>query len=97
MMNRTLIEYVFILLIVIQFAFFLSSCRKEVSFKLELGDIEEVIEEKRKPIPGSRTCFWTRGPVGKDPYINIAYPDAGVFYWNAAFTVPEGARLYLEG
>ena len=45
----------------------------------------------------SRTCFWRRGPVSKDPYINIAYPDAGVFYWNAAFTVPEGAKMYLEG
>mgnify|MGYP006981762966 CR=1 FL=1 len=48
-------------------------------------------------IPGPRTCFWTRGPVSKDPYINIAYPDAAVFYWSAVFTIPEGAKLHLEG
>ena len=48
-------------------------------------------------IPGPRDCFWSRGPVSKDPYINIAYPDAGVFYWHATFTIPDGAQLYLEG
>jgi len=48
-------------------------------------------------LPGVRTCFWTRGPVSKDPYMNIAYPDAGVFYWAAMFTIPEGAQLQLEG
>ena len=51
----------------------------------------------RPKIPGPRTCFWTRGPVSKDPYMNIAYPDAGVFYWAAMFTIPEGATLTLEG
>jgi hypothetical protein len=49
------------------------------------------------PIPGPRTCFWSRGPHSADPYINIAYPDANVFYWAAVFTVPEGATLALEG
>jgi hypothetical protein len=29
--------------------------------------------------------------------MNIAYPDAGVFYWSAIFTIPEGARLFLQG
>ena len=48
-------------------------------------------------LPGPRTCFWSRGPVSKDPYMNIAYPDAGVFYWAAMFTIPEGAQLQLEG
>ncbi|WP_150125024.1 hypothetical protein [Tsuneonella mangrovi] len=48
-------------------------------------------------IPGPRTCFWSRGPVSADPYINIAYPDSNVFYWSATFTVPEGAKLQLEG
>ena len=64
---------------------------------MEYGDSEQFHKQKYEPIPGSRTCFWRRGPVSKDPYINIAYPDAGVFYWNAAFTVPEGAKMYLEG
>jgi len=48
-------------------------------------------------VPGPRTCFWTRGPVSADPYMNIAYPDAGVFYWSAVFTIPPGANLTLEG
>ena len=97
MINRTLIKYVFIPLIVLSPAFLITSCSKEVSFKMELGDRKSFHEEKHTVIPGPRNCFWTRGPVSKDPYINIAYPDAGAFYWNAAFTVPEGARLYLEG
>jgi hypothetical protein len=49
------------------------------------------------PIPGPRTCFWRYGPSSGDPYLNMAYPDAGTFYWGAAFTVPDGARLRLEG
>lgn len=47
--------------------------------------------------PGPRTCFWLRGPVSADPYVNIAYPDANTFYWSASFSMPEGARLTLEG
>ena len=49
------------------------------------------------PIPGPRSCFWARGPFGPDPYINIAYPDAATFYWAAAFSIPTGAKLRLEG
>ena len=48
-------------------------------------------------IPGPRDCFWMRGPHSGDPYINLAYPDANVFYWAAAFSAPENAELYLEG
>jgi len=48
-------------------------------------------------IPGPRTCFWARGPHSADPYINLAYPDANVFYWAAAFSIPEGAQLSIEG
>ncbi len=48
-------------------------------------------------IPGVRSCFWARGPISADPYINVAYPDANVFYWAAAFTIPQGARLELRG
>jgi hypothetical protein len=49
------------------------------------------------PIPGPRSCFWARGPHSADPYINVAYPDANVFYWAAVFTVPQGATLELRG
>ncbi len=48
-------------------------------------------------IPGERSCFWYRGPHSADPYINVAYPDANVFYWASAFTMPEGSRLEIEG
>lgn len=49
------------------------------------------------PIPGPRTCFWYRGPHNTDPYINVAYPDEGAFYWSAVVTVPAGATLKLKG
>ena len=48
-------------------------------------------------IPGPRTCFWLRGPVSGDPYVNLAYPDANTFYWSATFTIPDGAKLRVEG
>ena len=51
----------------------------------------------KDPIPGPRTCFWSRGPASADPYLNVAYPDAATFYWAATFTVPEGAQLTLDG
>lgn len=49
------------------------------------------------PIPGPRDCFWSRGPHSADPYINLAYPDASVFYWAASFTMPDKAKLFIEG
>ncbi|WP_286298940.1 hypothetical protein [Vibrio apostichopi] len=48
-------------------------------------------------IPGERTCFFRLGPVSADPFINVAYPDAAVKYWGATFTVPDDAKLRLEG
>ena len=48
-------------------------------------------------IPGPRDCFWLRGPFGADPYVNVAYPDANVYYWAAGFTTPPGARLEWVG
>ncbi|MGF1852606.1 hypothetical protein L4C44_11975 [Vibrio satsumensis] len=53
--------------------------------------------DKFEGIPGERTCFFRYGPVSADPYINVAYPDAAVKYWGSAFTVPDGAKLRLEG
>jgi hypothetical protein len=35
--------------------------------------------------------------VGADPYVNVAYPDAGAYYWTAVFTAPEGATVDLRG
>jgi hypothetical protein len=51
----------------------------------------------KDPIPGPRTCFWSRGPASADPYLNIAYPDAATYYWAAVFTIPQGAKLHMEG
>lgn len=51
----------------------------------------------RDPLPGPRSCFWSLGPVSADPYMNVAYPDAGTFYWGAVFTVPDNATLTLQG
>lgn len=48
-------------------------------------------------IPGPRTCFWFRPPVGGDPYVNVAYPDAAARYWTTVFTTPPGAHLTLRG
>jgi hypothetical protein len=60
-------------------------------------DAQKAVSAGKDPIPGPRTCFWARGPFNKDPYINIAYPDAATFYWAAIFTMPAGAKLHLEG
>lgn len=48
-------------------------------------------------VPGERTCFWSQGPYSGDPYFNIAWPDTNTIYWGAKFTMPEGAKLSLEG
>ena len=46
-------------------------------------------------------CMWQDGPTSKSgsgvDKMNYAYPDANVHYWSSEFTVPEGAKVYLEG
>ncbi|ACA88806.1 hypothetical protein [Shewanella woodyi] len=54
-------------------------------------------EKPTADIEGPRSCFWNRGPFSADPYINVAYPDANVFYWAATFTIPKGAKLEVDG
>lgn len=61
------------------------------------SDVMAAPAKSQAAIPGPRTCFWARGPIGADPYINIAYPDANTFYWSAVFTTPPGAKLVLDG
>jgi hypothetical protein len=67
-------------------------------------DQAKAFEESQKrvaagkdPMPGVRSCFWRYGPSSGDPYLNIAYPDAGTFYWGAIFSMPKGSKLHLEG
>jgi hypothetical protein len=64
---------------------------------LALNAVPAPAHAQTGPLPGPRTCFWFRPPVGADPYANVAYPDAGAYYWTAVFTVPEGAMLDLNG
>lgn len=81
-------------------AFMLSACgqAEQQETQTASGATEaQVSTDNFGPIPGPRTCFWARGPHSADPYINIAYPDANVFYWAATFTIPEGADLSLNG
>lgn len=54
------------------------------------------VEQTAGPIPGPNSCMW-RGPFSADPYMNVAYPDANVFYWSAFFNTPAGAKLAFEG
>lgn len=61
------------------------------------ADAAKAVAAGKDPIPGPRNCFWLRGPASADPYINIAYPDSGTFYWAAVFTAPPGAKLRVEG
>lgn len=80
------------------FSFTFLSCEKNIPQATSINTKISTQESKEQiGIPGERTCFWLRGPHSKDPYINLAYPDAGVFYWNAMFTIPEGAKLELKG
>lgn len=63
-------------------------------------EVEAAIQAARSDkdaLPGTRSCFWAYGPIGGDPYINVAYTDTGTLYWPAAFTIPGGAKLTLEG
>ncbi|MDB4769173.1 hypothetical protein OAG16_03745 [Saprospiraceae bacterium] len=88
----------FTFLIVVLFFSTIFSCENHPpNINLLNNDILTHESKEQIGIPGERTCFWLRGPHSKDPYINIAYPDAGVFYWNSMFTIPKGAKLELEG
>jgi hypothetical protein len=48
-------------------------------------------------IAGARSCFWFRPPVGADPYVNVAYPDANARYWTAVFSTPPERDPGPEG
>lgn len=72
-----------------------ASAQGDTIQRLELA--EKALAAGKDPLPGPRTCFWSRGPISGDPYINIAFPDAGTMYWAAVFTVPENAKLRLDG
>ena len=46
-------------------------------------------------------CMWqdsfsSKSGTGEDP-LNIAFPDSNVNYWSSEFTVPEGAKVFIDG
>lgn len=76
----------------------LSAPQAQITSPLKLiADADAAVANGKDPIPGPRNCFWLRGPSSADPYLNIAYPDANTMYWAAVFTIPQGAKLHLEG
>ncbi|MES2489940.1 MAG: hypothetical protein V4607_09105 [Pseudomonadota bacterium] len=85
------------LIAVLPATIFAASAQAEPSADLRMDEVMARVLAGKDPMPGPRTCYWSRGPVSADPYINIAYPDAATFYWAATFTIPEGAKLTLEG
>ncbi len=62
---------------------------------LYFTSISEIFADTK--ILGPRDCFWARGPFSADPYINVAYPDSNVYYWAAAFSMPEDSILEIKG
>ena len=54
---------------------------------------------KPNAIPQS-TCFWTNQVASKfstDPAENYAFPDTGAVYWTTKVSIPDGARIVLNG
>lgn len=56
------------------------------------------VEKPTEPVLSD--CMWqeaatSRSHTGEDP-MNFAYPDTNVNYWASQFTIPEGAKVYLD-
>ena len=51
--------------------------------------------------PELTDCMWqdsftSKSGTGEDP-LNFAFPDSNVSYWSSEFTVPEGAKVSIDG
>ncbi|WP_419996006.1 hypothetical protein [Streptomyces boninensis] len=61
------------------------------------GAAEAGTQASAKPSPPDSSCFWT-GPFTPDQErFNFAYLDTKALYWSTHYTLPEGARLTLDG
>lgn len=65
------------------------------------SDDNDVVLGVTPPSETLTDCMWQDGPTSKsntgaDPR-NFAYPDTNVNYWSSEFTIPEGAKVYLDG
>ena len=63
-------------------------------------DVQVITPPATIPTP-TTDCMWreaatSRSHTGADPE-NFAYPDTNVNYWASQFTIPEGAKVYLDG
>ncbi|KYQ83996.1 hypothetical protein AWW72_11385 [Acinetobacter sp. NRRL B-65365] len=53
------------------------------------------------PVTELTDCMWqnsvtSKSHTGEDP-LNFAFPDTNVNYWSSEFTVPEGAKVMIDG
>jgi len=65
------------------------------------SDDNELSSNPSNPDSSLTDCMWQDGPnsktnSGEDP-LNFAYPDTNVSYWSSEFTVPEGAKILIDG
>ncbi|WP_432181565.1 hypothetical protein [Streptomyces sp. NBC_00063] len=51
----------------------------------------------RAAAPADSACFWTGPFVSDNDELNFAYLDTKALYWASHYTLPEGARLTLDG
>lgn len=74
--------------------FILSACNND--------DVsEEQTHTTTPPTTQLSDCMWQAGPDSKSntgaDLRNFAYPDTNVTYWSSEFTIPQGAKVYLDG
>lgn len=65
-------------------------------------DHHDTTELTPPPVENALTdCMWQGGPTSKSntglDKMNFAYPDTNVNYWSSEFTIPEGAKVYVDG
>ncbi|GLX83261.1 hypothetical protein [Thalassotalea eurytherma] len=68
---------------------FLSAC--------SIDSTEKSVEEPPLSQIITKSCAWQGPYVKENPATNIAYPDAGAYYWSMKGALPEGAKLTLTG
>ncbi|MFI5662632.1 hypothetical protein [Streptomyces sp. NPDC051684] len=64
-----------------------------------LAPLGSAAAESQEPATSdsAASCFWT-GPFTSDQdKFNYAYVDTGALYWSSNYTLPEGAKLTLDG
>jgi len=67
------------------------------------NDSDDSTQVNKPTNPGTELtdCMWqdsvtSKQHTGEDP-LNYAFPDSNVTYWSSEFTVPEGAKVMIDG